>query len=266
MEGKAPKRTRTRQLLDELAELPKELRIADPRTAEVLRRWDKTIRIAAEHYSAIFRLDPEDTLQEAYMGCLKAVRTWPKGCTTRLNRVFLCGIRQHVSRHNGRCAVEHRPKSHVRPDLKRLREAENIFYLQYGYKPTPAWLSERTGLSKEVLKRAHPFHTDPNRESPPIKGQHVSKPRDNPLNILIRREGLPLENLEKILGEVDYRAARIIKLSYGLEGVRDPMKLKEIGEDIGGVSRERVRQIRIGAEWKLRRAVIVGLDVEQASL
>ena len=47
----------------------------------------------------------------------------------------------------------------------------------------------------------------------------------------------------------DERAARILKLRYGLEG-EDPLTLKEIGERIG-LTRERVRQIESEALAKL---------------
>jgi RNA polymerase primary sigma factor len=65
-----------------------------------------------------------------------------------------------------------------------------------------------------------------------------------------------LRQLEELLEQIDERAAKILKLRYGLEG-QDPMTLKEIGQQIG-LTRERVRQIEHEALRKLRDAMMVG--------
>src|SRR6476646_7082842 len=62
-----------------------------------------------------------------------------------------------------------------------------------------------------------------------------------------------LRQLGELLEGIDERAAKILKLRYGLEGV-DPMTLKEIGQRIG-LTRERVRQIEHEALNKLRDAM-----------
>jgi len=67
-----------------------------------------------------------------------------------------------------------------------------------------------------------------------------------------------LRQLGQLLEEIDERAAKILKLRYGLDG-EDPMTLKEIGERIG-LTRERVRQIEHEALGKLRDAMMVGVS------
>ncbi|MGH7179654.1 MAG: sigma-70 family RNA polymerase sigma factor, partial [Tepidisphaeraceae bacterium] len=64
-----------------------------------------------------------------------------------------------------------------------------------------------------------------------------------------------LRQLGDLLDRIDEREAKILKLRYGLEG-RDPMTLKEIGQEIG-LTRERVRQIEHEALAKLRDAMLV---------
>jgi RNA polymerase primary sigma factor len=65
-----------------------------------------------------------------------------------------------------------------------------------------------------------------------------------------------LRQLGELLEQIDERAAKILKLRYGLDG-NEPMTLKEIGQQIG-LTRERVRQIEHEALRKLRDAMMVG--------
>ena len=64
-----------------------------------------------------------------------------------------------------------------------------------------------------------------------------------------------LRRLGELLEEIDERAAKILKLRYGLDG-EDPMTLKEIGVRIG-LTRERVRQIEHEALSKLKHVMTV---------
>ena len=57
------------------------------------------------------------------------------------------------------------------------------------------------------------------------------------------------ELIEKLLGLIEVRDARILRMRYGLDN-GDPMTLKEIGERVN-LSRERVRQIENEALKKL---------------
>jgi RNA polymerase primary sigma factor len=66
-----------------------------------------------------------------------------------------------------------------------------------------------------------------------------------------------LRQLGELLDGIDERAAKILKLRYGLEG-EDPMTLKEIGQRIG-LTRERVRQIEHEALGKLKEAMMAGV-------
>jgi RNA polymerase primary sigma factor len=63
-----------------------------------------------------------------------------------------------------------------------------------------------------------------------------------------------LRRLAELLETIDDRAAKILKLRYGLDGA-GPLTLKEIGEKIG-LTRERVRQIEHEALGRLRDAML----------
>ena len=55
--------------------------------------------------------------------------------------------------------------------------------------------------------------------------------------------------IQQLLDQIDEREAKILRLRFGLDD-REPMTLKEIGEEIG-LTRERVRQIEHEALAKL---------------
>jgi RNA polymerase primary sigma factor len=73
----------------------------------------------------------------------------------------------------------------------------------------------------------------------------------------IVRDSDELLQLGRLLEGIDARAAKILKLRYGLEG-GDALTLKQIGEKIG-LTRERVRQIEHHALRKLRDAMLQGM-------
>jgi len=78
---------------------------------------------------------------------------------------------------------------------------------------------------------------------------------NNPTPEQAVRETDELRHLDELLDQIDERAAKILKLRYGLDGA-DPMTLKEIGQQIG-LTRERVRQIEHDTLRKLRDAMMI---------
>ncbi len=58
------------------------------------------------------------------------------------------------------------------------------------------------------------------------------------------------QTIVRLLGAIDERDARVLKLRFGLEG-QEPLTLKQIGEEVG-LTRERVRQIEVDALRKLQ--------------
>ena len=79
----------------------------------------------------------------------------------------------------------------------------------------------------------------------------------NPTPDEIVRDEDELRHLEELMEGMDGRAAKILKLRYGLEG-DDPLTLKEIGQRVG-LTRERVRQIEHEALMRLRDAMLVNV-------
>ena len=81
---------------------------------------------------------------------------------------------------------------------------------------------------------------------------------NNPPPDVLVTDNDELRQLGELLESIDERAAKILKLRYGLDG-EDPMTLKEIGLRIG-LTRERVRQIEHEALDQLKEAMMAGAE------
>jgi RNA polymerase primary sigma factor len=77
---------------------------------------------------------------------------------------------------------------------------------------------------------------------------------NNPGPDIMVEDADELRRLAELMETIDERAARILKLRYGLDG-GGALTLKEIGEKIG-LTRERVRQIEHEALRRLRDAMM----------
>jgi len=62
-----------------------------------------------------------------------------------------------------------------------------------------------------------------------------------------------LEDLDELLSVLDEREHGIIETRFGLNG-KTPLTLEEVGRNFG-VTRERIRQLQLGALEKMRQAL-----------
>ena len=130
---------------------------------------------------------------------------------------------------------------------------------ELGRLPTTAELSAYMKLSPKklnIIKKAVKAYNSPTQsgsDDGELTINELVADMHNPTPDQLVCDVDELRQLARLLDEIDDRAARILKLRYGLEG-EDPMTLKEIGERIG-LTRERVRQIEHEALNKLREAM-----------
>ena len=79
-----------------------------------------------------------------------------------------------------------------------------------------------------------------------IEDKEVVTPYKSAENSILR------DSIESMLGTIDEREAKVIKLRFGLDG--NPMTLEEVGNELG-VTKERIRQIEDKALKKLRNPI-----------
>lgn len=199
----------------------------------------------------------KDVIQEGNIGLIKAAEKydWHRGF--RFSTYSAWWIHQTIARAIDDYGVVRMP-SYMYEVLPHVMAAKDAFFVEHGREASYEELALRCGESIEVIKR---ILTTGNKmislESSLKDDEDVSLK-----NLLQIKVEMPVDTLienefeRKIhawIQILDDREKEIIMQRYGLGKYRKdgPKKLREIG-DIIGLSHERVRQIELQAEHKLR--------------
>ena len=139
--------------------------------------------------------------------------------------------------------------------ISKWKKAANALAVELGRPPMFHEIAERMEIPLEntgIIQTA--MHTS-NSSSQTVSIESMwtlsdileDKGQKSPYQVL--SANLDVEMIEQLLGQLEDRDARILRMRYGLD-TGDPMTLKEIGERVS-LSRERVRQIENEALKKL---------------
>src|SRR5688572_22792377 len=238
----------------------------DPEAREIMVRSNLRLVVnLAKHY--INRgLSLPDLIEEGNIGLLKAVEGFDPDNGSRFSTYASWWIKQAIKRalinsvqpiHIPAYMVEMKAKFQ-----QSMRELED----RPGRLPSTDELSAQLKMPikklKYIKKAVKAYHSPTQFSGGGHGGDDEMSIGDlvadmnNPPPDEIVRSIDDLRQLEELLEQIDERAAKILKLRYGLDG-QDPMTLKEIGLQIG-LTRERVRQIEHEALRKLRDSMMVG--------
>src|SRR5256885_1034016 len=232
----------------------------DPEAREIMVRSNLRLVVnLAKHY--VNRgLSLPDLIEEGNIGLLKAVEGFDPENGSRFSTYASWWIKQAIKRALINSVQPIHIPAYMVEMIGKLKQAMRELEDRNGRLPSVDELSTHLKMSPKKLriirKAVKAFHSPTQSGSADgeltinelVADQHNPGPDEEVLN------NDELAQLGRLLEEIDERAAKILKLRYGLDG-NDPMTLKEIGIQIG-LTRERVRQIEHEALRKLRDAMM----------
>lgn len=225
--------------------------------SELVRRNLRFVVSVAKQYSK-GGVPFEDLVNEGNMGLIRASRRFDVDRGYRFISYAVWWVRQAILQYVAEQSRTVRLPLNKSARLIKVNKASVMLSQQYGREPTHEELAVHLGLKTSEVERILSMPTTQFSIDEPSEGRDhefqvdtlADETSPGPEDATI--ESTRNEDIEHALAGLNAREEDILKLYFGLGG-SEPHTLEEIGQ-VYRLTRERVRQIRDRAIWRLRNS------------